>query len=299
MPNLKKFISDLSSSLIRSVYLTREFAVLELEFDCGPLLTQFQLNMNLNLMAKPAMDGELEKDAFLRSAFYLGNIWNVKQSMLLREDNSLTFESTTKAGHEFKLEIPSLVDSGDYSWMLTQGDFLESRDVFFKCDKNGLVTLPQETLPESLWHWCGDGSSNWHNDRSVMQRLRGARLLSVHMENQIRLFFVEKDTNEVYELMVYIGMNAQGKLKLNGSVLKDQYRPCETAIIMCQYAEFLDQIVNQVKVKKNGNLILDFENDTTLTICGEPIVSFCEFFWVLTKAKHRDEVLPFWISDAE
>ena len=192
MPNLKKYICDLSGSLIRSVYLTREFAVLELEFGGTPLLTQFQINMNMNLTAKPAMDGELEKDPFLKNAFYLGNIWDVEQNIMLQEDNSLTFESTTKAGHEFKLEIPSHADSGSYSWMLTQGDFLDDRDVFFKCDANGNVTLPKENLPDSLWHWDSDRDSKWHNDEGVMQKLVGTRLLSVHNQGRYDYFLKTK-----------------------------------------------------------------------------------------------------------
>ncbi|QQR59875.1 MAG: hypothetical protein IPG59_10445 [Candidatus Melainabacteria bacterium] len=299
MPNLKKYICDLSGSLIRSVYLTREFAVLELEFGGTPLLTQFQINMNMNLTAKPAMDGELEKDPFLKNAFYLGNIWDVEQNIMLQEDNSLTFESTTKAGHEFKLEIPSHADSGSYSWMLTQGDFLDDRDVFFKCDANGNVTLPKENLPDSLWHWDSDRDSKWHNDEGVMQKLVGTRLLSVHNQGQVRLFFEDQNTKVVYELIVLIETTAKGKLKLNGSALKDQYRPCVRAIELCQYAEFLNQIVSDVTVKKNGNLILDFENETTLIASGAPLVGYCEYFWILTEEKHRDKVYPFWASDVE
>lgn len=298
MPNLKKYIYDLSGSIVRSVYLTGEFAVLELELGGTPLLTQFQINMKMNLKAQPAMDGELEKDAFLRNAFYLGNIWNTEQKMMLQKDNSLTFESTTQAGHEFKLKIPSRADSGDYSWMLTQGDFLDDRDVFFKCDTKGNVTVPQENLPDSLWHWESDKSADWINDESVMQKLVGARLLSVHNQGQVRLFFEDQNTKVVYELIVLIETTAQGKLKLNESALKNQYRPCVRAIELCQYAEFLDQIVSQVKVKKNGNLILDFENETTLIASGAPIVGYCEYFWILTEAKHRDVVLPFWVTDA-
>lgn len=299
MPNLKKYILDLSGSIIRSVYLTCEFAVLELESAGAPLLTQFQINMQMNLTARPALDGELEKDAFLRNAFYLGNIWDVEQKIMLQDDNSLIFESTTHAGHEFKLEIPSRADSGDYSWMLTQGDFLDDRDVFFKCDANGNVTLPQKHLPDSLWYWDRDRDSEWHNDERVMQKLKGTRLLSVHNQGQVRLFFEDQSSKVVYELIILIETTAQGKLKLNPNVLNDQYRSCKRAIEFCQYAEFLNQIVSQVTVKKNGNLILDFENETTLIASGAPIVGYCEYFWILSDAKNRDTLYPFWVSQAE
>ncbi len=288
MPNLKLYLSDLSESCVRSIYLSKDIAVLELMTRERSINTQIQINMNVEVSARPYMAGELEKEPFLRKAFYLGKIFGKENSFDLTAENTLTMKSKNELGHDFILELLAKNELGQTSWWITQGDFFKERDVFFKCDHQGQISAPQESLPESLWFVENFAREENPNDENALQRLKGKRLSAVHFGYPTRLFFSDQNNPEdTLQIWFDNGAKFAGQMALRMDVLSDHYRNCQAELEFCSYAQFIDRVVENVVLDSSNSLILDFDNNTTLTVTGDPAEDdYTDILWSLIETKN-------------
>ncbi len=301
MPNLKLYLSDLSDSRVRSIYLSKDIAVLELTHRERSINTQIQINMNVEISARPYMAGELEKEPFLRKVFYLGKIFGREHSFDLTDENTLTMKSKNELGHDFILELLANNELGQTSWWITQGHFDKERDVFFKCDHQGIISAPQESLPESLWFIENFAREENPNDENAVRRLKGKRLSAAHFGYPTRLFFSDQNNPEdTLQIWFNNGAKFSGQTALKMDVLTDQYRNCETEIEFSRYAQFIDRVVENVLIDKDNSLILDFENSATLTVKGDPTEDdYTDILWSLIETKNWQPLFDCYSSHIE
>lgn len=301
MPNPKLYIDDLSGATVISLYLTRNFAVLELQLQ-KTLKSQIQLNMNAEMNGRPYMAGELEKDAFLRKSFYLGQIYTHVNQITLLPDNTLVLDSTSSKGNNFSLQIPCKNETACAPWCVTQSDNNSStREVFLECDKNGQITFPQNRTLNPLWFITEELHRDWQNDDSAINKLKGKRLVSLHFDIfPNRLFFLDandtESSGEALELRVMNGARFEGNLPLRQKVMEDQYRNCDLTVF--SYAQFLNLIVLQTTLTEKGDLILDFENNASIIVLGDPSQDRGnDILWSLLDARTNSVLTLHWATE--
>lgn len=298
LPNPKLYIEDLSGARALTLYLTRDFASLELQLGIKTLCTQILINMNADINARPYMAGILENDNFLRKAFYLGKVFDENVIELLA-DGTLSLHSINQLGHDFTLEVSGKNNSGQNPWCTTQSsNYRDEREIFFQCNSEGQVFISKEKPLPSLWFCATDSASGSKYDDDSLQKLRGKKLERIHFDiNPVRLFFVEPNNiaGEVLELRLLNDADFTGDLLLKKEALQDQYRHCESSVEVCMYAQFLNKNVNQVSLKENGDLTLDFENNTTLIAKGDPPKHECLMeHWELLDARTNNQLTAYW-----
>jgi hypothetical protein len=230
--------------------------------------------MKAPLEGKPLMAGILERDPLIHRYFYIGKICKKIERLELSNEGAITIGNTNHLGHTFDLTIPGKNSEVKIPWYIFQeenkhydSDEKPEQNVFFECDQSGEITTPEKKCKEPIYvPWKRNDELPKSSDENL-QNLKGATLFKINFPYQ--RFYFRKD-NEFLELRAINPIEFEGLFPLKQAVLEEQFPHCEWAVQICMHAQILDKKVTAVTRKNNGDLFIDFDNNTTLFVVGDP-----------------------------